>query len=86
MTNTSRVNADHGRDFNPLANQTTKLRNFTKDEIRESSALPFSLQLIVGQTLTNLIVHQNVIPKLLKRVSVLQWILGRFDFCKMNLK
>ena len=56
MINTSRANADHRRDFHPLADHMTKLRNFTKGEILEPSAFPFSLQLIVDQTLTNLIV------------------------------
>ena len=34
MVNTVSVNADHGRDFHPLANHMTKLKNFTKVEIR----------------------------------------------------
>ena len=33
MVNTVRVNANHGRDFNPLADHMTKLRNFNKGEI-----------------------------------------------------
>ena len=32
MVNTVWVNADHGRDFNPLADHMTKLRNFIKEE------------------------------------------------------
>ena len=48
--------ADHGCDFHPLADHMTKLRNFTKGEIREFSTFPFSLQLMCDQTLTNLIV------------------------------
>ena len=56
MANTVRVNADHGRDFHPLADHRTKLRNFTKGEIREFSAFPFSLYLTLDQTLSNLIV------------------------------
>ena len=34
MESTMRVNADHGRDFNPLAGHMTKLRYFTKGKIR----------------------------------------------------
>ena len=33
-----------------------KLRNFTKGEIREFSSFPFSLQLIVDEILSNVIV------------------------------
>ena len=43
MANTLRVNADHGRDFHPLVDHVTKLRNFIKGEIREFSAFKFSL-------------------------------------------
>ena len=50
MVNTVWVNADHGRDFHPLADHMTKLRNFTKEEII------FSLQLMLEKALTNLIV------------------------------
>ena len=32
------VNADHGRDFNPLAEHMTKLKNSTKEENRDFSA------------------------------------------------
>ena len=32
MVITVQVKADHGRDFNPLADHTTKLKNFTKGE------------------------------------------------------
>ena len=42
MVNTVRVNADHGRDFHPLADHLTKLKKFTKGEIHEFS---FSLDL-----------------------------------------
>ena len=45
MVNTMRVNADHGRDFYPLADYMTKLRNFTKGEIREFSAFRFFMSL-----------------------------------------
>ena len=37
------VIVNNGRDFHPLADHVTKLRNFTKGEIR----FPFSLQLVV---------------------------------------
>ena len=56
IVNTARVNANHGRDFHPLADYMTKLQNFTKDEIRDFSAFPFSLKLMFDQTLSNLIV------------------------------
>ena len=56
MVNTLRVNANHGRDFHPLADHMPKLRNFTKGEIREFSAFPCSLHLMFDQTLSNLIV------------------------------
>ena len=42
MVNTVRSNADHGRDFHPLADHRTKLRNVTKVEIRVST-FSFSL-------------------------------------------
>ena len=48
------VNADHGGDF-PLADHMTKLRNFTKG-LKEFSAFPFSLQLMLDQTFSNVIV------------------------------
>ena len=32
MVNAMWVNADHGRDFHPLADHMTKLKNFTKEE------------------------------------------------------
>ena len=32
MVNTVCVNADHRRDFHPLSDHMTKLRNFTKEE------------------------------------------------------
>ena len=49
--NIVRVNADHGRDFHPLADHVTTLQNYTKGEIREFSAFPFSLHLVFDQTL-----------------------------------
>ena len=62
--------------------------NFTKGEIHEFSAFPFSLHLIFDQTLSNLIVclmiSQNLQYKLYKRASMLQWILGKFGFSQNN--
>ena len=43
MANTMRVYANLGSDFHPLANHMKTLRNFTKGEICELSAFPFSL-------------------------------------------
>ena len=54
--NTLLVSADHGCDFHPLANHMTKLRTFTKEENRDFSAFRFSLQLMLEQALTNLLV------------------------------
>ena len=89
MVNTVWVNADHGRDLYPLADHKTKLRNFTKEENRNFLAFQFSLQLMHEQALTNFIVRlmisqKNYIQKLHKRDSMLQWILGRFVFCKIS--
>ena len=56
MVNTVRVNADHGRDFNPLDDHLTKLWNFTKGENRDFSAFRFSPHLVFEQALSNLIV------------------------------
>ena len=56
MVNTVRVNADHGRDFNPFADQMTKIRNFTKGENRDFSAFLFSFHLMLQQALSNVIV------------------------------
>ena len=55
MVNTVLVNADHGRDLHPLADHMTK-RNFTKEENRDFSAFRFSLQLLLEQALSNLII------------------------------
>ena len=54
MLTTVWVNADHGRDLHPLADH--KLRNFTKEENRDFLAFRFSLQLILEQAITDLIV------------------------------
>ena len=34
MVNIVWVNADHGRDFHPLADHMTRLKSFTKEENR----------------------------------------------------
>ena len=44
MVNTVWVNVDQGRDFDPIADHMTKLRNFTKEANRDFSAFRFSLQ------------------------------------------
>ena len=51
-------NADHGRDFRPPADYMTKLQNFTKGEICQFSVFPFSLHLMLDQTLSNLITKE----------------------------
>ena len=56
MANVVQVNADHGRNFNPLSNHMIKLKNFTKGENRDFLAFQFSLNLMLEQTLSNLIV------------------------------
>ena len=70
MVNTVWVNADHGCDLQPLADHVTKLQHFTKEENQDFSAFRFSLQLMLEQALTNLIVclmfHKNYIQKLYK--------------------
>ena len=38
MVSTVQVNADHERDFHPLADHMTKLKNFTKEENHDFSA------------------------------------------------
>ena len=63
MVNPLQVNADHGHDFHPLADHMTKLQNFTKGDIHEFSAFPFSLQLMFDQT-CNLIVFLMISLKL----------------------
>ena len=60
MVNTVWVNDDYGRDLHPLADHMT---NFTKKENRDFSAFLFSLQLMLEQALTNLIVCLMVSPK-----------------------
>ena len=46
MVNVVRVNADHERDFSPLGDHMTELRNFTKGENRDFSSFRFSLHLM----------------------------------------
>ena len=48
MEHTLRISGDHRIDF---ADHMTKLRNFTKGEIREFSAFSFSRQLIIKSLL-----------------------------------
>ena len=65
------------REFHSLADHMTMLKNFTKDEIREFSAFPFSLHLMFDETLSNLIIclvisHKKLRKKLHKRASVLE--------------
>ena len=66
MVNTVWVNADH---LHPLADHMTKLQNFTKEENRDFSAFRFSLQLMVEQALTNLIVCLMISQKLHTKVA-----------------
>ena len=56
MVNAVWVNADHGHDLHCLADHMTKLKNFTTEENRDFSAFRFTLQLMLQQVLTNLIV------------------------------
>ena len=69
MVNTVCVNADHGCDPHPRANHMTKLNNFTKEENCDFSAFRFSLQLMLEQTLTNLIVCLMISQKLQSKVT-----------------
>ena len=48
MVSTVWVSADHGRDFHPLVYYMTKLRNFTKEENCDFSAILFLLQLMLA--------------------------------------
>ena len=58
MVNIEQVNADHGHDFHPLADHMNKLQNFTKGEIHEFSAFPYSLQLMFFNLITHLMISQ----------------------------
>ena len=73
MVNTMWVNADHGCDFNPLADHMAKLRNFTKGEIRDFSAFKFPLHLMLEQALSNLIVCLMISHKLHTKVAQTSW-------------
>ena len=64
-----RVNADHGRDFNALADHVIKLRNFTKSEHRDFSAFRFSPHLMLEQALSNLIVGLMISQTLHTKVT-----------------
>ena len=49
MVSTVRVNANHGRDFSPLADHMTKLNNFTMAKNLDFLAFRFSLHLMLEQ-------------------------------------
>ena len=68
MVNYVRVKADYERDFNPLADHRTKLRNFTKEENRDFSVFRFSLHLMLEQALSNLIICLMIKKKLHTKV------------------
>ena len=63
------VKIDLGYDFHPLADRMRKLRNFTKGEIREFSAFPFSLQYMLDKALNNVIVCLMISQKLHTKVA-----------------
>ena len=69
MVSTVWVNVDHGRDLHRLADHMTKLKNFTKEE-NLFSAILFSFQLMLEQTLTNLIVCLMISQKLHKKFEL----------------
>ena len=69
MVNTVWANAYHGHDLHPLTNHMTKLRNLTKEENLDFSALRFSLQLMLEQALTNLVVCLMISQKLHIKVA-----------------
>ena len=69
MVNTVRVSAHQGRDLHSLADHMTKLKNFTKEQTRNFSAILFSLQLMLEQALTNLIVCLMISQKLHTKVA-----------------
>ena len=43
MVNTGRVNVDHGRNFNHVADHMTKLNNFTRGENRDFQHFDFNV-------------------------------------------
>ena len=69
MVNTVRISANHGRDFNPLTDHMTKLRNFTKGENREFSAFRFSLNFKLDIFKIYLIVCVMISQKLHSKVA-----------------
>ena len=69
MLNTLWINANHGRDFHPLADHMTKLRHLTMGEIREFLVFPFSLQLMFDKKLSNLIGFLMIFTKLYTNVA-----------------
>ena len=82
------VDADHGRDFYPLVDHITKLKISPRKKIINFQQF-VSLQLMLEQALTNLIVCLMISQKLQrlhKRASMLQWILGRFRFLQNELE
>ena len=52
-----------------IADHMTKLRNFTKEEIRDFSAILFSHQLMLKKALTNLIICLIISQKLHTKVA-----------------
>ena len=69
MVNTVWVNADHGRDFHPLADHMIKLKKFTKEENRGFSAFRLSRQFMPQQVLTILFVCLMISQKLYSKVA-----------------
>ena len=69
MVNSLWVNTGHGRDLHPLADDMTKLNNFTKEENRDFSAFKFLLQLMLEQVLTNLMFFLKMSQKLHTKVA-----------------
>ena len=62
MVNTVRINADHGRDFNPLADHMTKLKISPRVKIYFST-FRFLLHLMLEQAVSNLIVCLMILQK-----------------------
>ena len=54
MVNTIRMYDDHGRDFHPLTDHMTMLRNYSKGEIPDFSAFEILHQLMFDEMLSNL--------------------------------
>ena len=52
MVSTVWINANHGRDFHPLADHD-KVKKFTKEENRDFSPFRFSLNIMLQQALNN---------------------------------